>query len=179
MQGKPDPATLADKMAIQEQIRSYCRAVDRLDIPLGHAVFHEDSTADYGASYYQGPGRGVIDLICQHHLGLVSHSHQVTNVLIEVTGDTAGSESYVYGTMRRDAGAEAGGGKQMQIGIWARYLDAWEKREGRWAVVQRMVVYDHEEVRDVTPMGQEIRSTRGPDDPSYGYLTHRKWGEPI
>ena len=173
MNGFPDPATLADKMAIQEQIRSYCRAVDRLDIPLGHGVFHEDSHADYGASYYQGPGCGVIDLICQHHLGLLSHSHQVTNVLIEVDGDTAGSESYVYGTMRSDAGE----GRLMQIGVWARYLDSWEKREGRWAIVRRMVVYDHEEVRDVAPMGQEVRSTRGADDPSYGYLTARKWGD--
>ncbi len=173
MNGIPDPATLADKMAIQEQIRSYCRAVDRLDIPLGHAAFHEDSHADYGAAYYQGPGRGVVDLICQHHLGLLSHSHQVTNVLIEVMDDTAGSESYVYGTMRRDVGD----GKQMQIGVWARYLDQWEKREGRWAILRRMVVYDHEELRDAVPMGQEIRSTRDAADPSYGFLNTRKWGD--
>jgi hypothetical protein len=173
MYGIPDPATLADKMAIQEQIRSYCRAVDRLDVSLGHAVFHEDSHADYGAAYYQGPGRGVIDLICQHHLGLLSHSHQVTNVLIEVDGDRAGSESYVYGTMRRDLG----GGKLGQIGVWARYLDAWEKRAGRWAIARRMVIYDHEEMREVTPMGQEIRSTRDAADPSYGFLTARKWGD--
>lgn len=173
MQGKPDPETLADKMAIQEQIRAYCRSVDRLDVPLGHGVFHEDSHADYGAGYYQGPGRGVIDLICQHHLGLTSHSHQVTNVLIELDGNRAGSESYVYGTMRRDMG----GGKQMQIGVWARYLDAWEKREGCWRIARRMVVYDHEEMRDVAPMGQEIRSTRDADDPSYGFLTSRKWGD--
>jgi hypothetical protein len=116
----------------------------------------------------------VVDLICQHHLGLISHSHQVTNVLIEVAGDTAGSESYVYGTMRRDVGD----GKQMQIGVWARYLDSWEKRDGCWRIARRMVVYDHEELRDAVPMGQEIRSTRGADDPSYGFLIHRKWGDP-
>ncbi len=172
MQGQPDPATLADKMAIQEQIRSYCRAVDRLDVPLGHAVFHEDSHADYGGSYYRGPGRGVIDLICRHHLHLISHSHQVTNVLIEVDGDRAGSESYVYGTMRQEVR-----GKLLQIGVWARYLDSWERRDGAWRIARRMVVYDHEEVREAAPMGQEIRSTRGADDPSYGFLTSRKWGE--
>jgi hypothetical protein len=173
MHGVPDPATVADKLAIQEQIRAYCRAVDRLDVPLGHAVFHEDSHADYGAGYYQGPGRGVIDLICRHHLGLTSHSHQVTNVLIEIDGDRAGSESYVYGTMRIERE-----GRTQQLGVWARYLDIWEKRAGRWAIVRRMVVYDHEEVRDVTAMGQEIRSQRGPGDPSYGFLTGRKWGDP-
>ncbi len=171
MEGKPDPATLADKMAIQEQIRSYCRAVDRLDIPLGHGVFHEESTADYGEDYYQGPGRGVIDLICQHHLHLTSHSHQVTNVLIEVDGDRAGSESYVYGTMRSEAD-----GKVRHLGVWARYLDSWEKRDGCWRIAKRMVVYDHEEMREATPMGQKIRSTRDAGDPSYQFLTRRKWG---
>lgn len=163
---------LADKQAIKDLIRSYCRAVDRLDIPLGHSIWHEDGTADYGKDYYQGPGKGVIDLICQHHLGLLSHSHQVTNILIDLRGDEAGSESYVYGTMRREHE-----GKQLQIGVWARYLDHWEKRDGRWGLVKRMVVYDHEEMREAAPMGQEIRSTRGADDPSYQFLTSRKWGD--
>lgn len=172
MTGIPDVATLADKQAIKELIRTYCRAVDRLDIPLGHSIWHEDGVADYGKDYYQGPGKGVIDLICQHHLGLLSHSHQVTNILIDLRGDEAGSESYVYGTMRREHE-----GKHMQIGVWARYLDHWEKREGRWGLIKRMVVYDHEEMREVAPMGQEIRSARGADDPSYQFLTSRKWGD--
>lgn len=167
-----DLAELADKQAITELIYTYCRAVDRLDIPLGHSIWHEDGYADYGQSYYQGPGKGVIDTICKHHLGLLSHSHQVTNILIGLDGDQAGSESYVYGTMRMEQG-----GKLMQLGVWARYLDKWEKREGRWGLVRRMVVYDHEEIREATSMGQEIRSTRDADDPSYQFLTHRKWGE--
>ena len=52
-----DPAEmrgLLDRQAITEQIYRYCRAVDRLDIPLGHSVFHEDATADYGDSLYRG-----------------------------------------------------------------------------------------------------------------------------
>ncbi len=44
-------------------------------------------------------------------------------------------------------------------------------------LVRRMVVYDHEEVREATAMGQEIRSRRDGDDPSYRFLTSRKWGE--
>src|SRR5690606_22158123 len=113
-----------------EVIRIYCRAVDRLDIPLGQSIFHEDGYADYGAGFYQGPGKGVIEAICQSHHHLTSHSHQVTNILIEVDGDRAGSESYVFGTMR-----SAHDGKTMQIGVWGRYLDRWEKRDGRWGIV--------------------------------------------
>jgi hypothetical protein len=158
---------LADKQAIRDLIYTYCRAVDRLDVPLGHSIWHEDGVADYGASYYQGPGKGVIDLICQHHLGLTSHSHQVTNILINLDGDHAGSEAYVSGTMRA-----ARDGKTMQISVWARYLDAWERRDGRWGLVKRMVVYDHEDMREATPMGQEIRSTRDANDPSFRFLAN-------
>ncbi len=167
-------AELADKQAIRDLIYTYCRAVDRLDVPLGHSIWHEDGQADYGKDFYQGPGKGVIDKIIASHDGLNSHSHQVTNILIDLDSDRAGSESYVSGTMRLERE-----GQQMQIGVWARYLDAWEKRDGRWGLIKRMVVYDHEEIRPVTPMGQEIRSTRDASDPSYRFLVSRKWRERI
>ena len=44
---------LVDKDAIRDLIHAYCRAVDRLDVALGHSIWHADSYADYGASYYQ------------------------------------------------------------------------------------------------------------------------------
>lgn len=156
---------LIDKQAITEAIYSYCRAVDRLDVPLGESIWHDDAFADYGASYYQGPGKGVISVICRHHGGLLSHSHQVTNILIDLAGDRAGSEAYVTGTMRLERD-----GKLLQIGVWARYLDSWEKRAGRWGIVRREVVFDHDEIREVTPMGREPTFTRDRGDPSYEYV---------
>lgn len=167
----PDSDTirrLADKQAIRDLIYTYCRAVDRLDVPLGHSIWHEDGYADYGADYYQGPGRGVIDLICQHHLGLLSHSHQVTNILVELQGNLAGSEAYVSGTMRMERD-----GKQMIMGVWGRYLDRWERRDGRWGLLHRYVVFDHEEIREIQPMGRESRATRDAGDPSYAILRGR------
>ncbi|MGE0284433.1 MAG: nuclear transport factor 2 family protein, partial [Rhizobiaceae bacterium] len=50
---------VADRLAIADKLYKYCRSVDRLDVPLGHSVFHEDSYADFPT--YQGPGRGWID----------------------------------------------------------------------------------------------------------------------
>ena len=173
MTGIPDIATLADKQAITEVIRTYCRAVDRLDIPLGQSIFHEHAIADYGP-FYNGIGIGVIEAICESHHHLTSHSHQVTNILIEVDGDSAGSESYVFGTMRSE-----NDGKVMQIGVWGRYLDKWEKRGGRWGIVHRKVVFEHDEIREVTSAGQEPRSTRDGTDPSYQFLTSRKFGDAI
>lgn len=155
---------LADKQAIRDLIHTYCRAVDRIDVPLGHSIWHEDGVADYGR-FYNGPGRGVIDAICDSHRHLLSHSHQVTNILIALDGDAAGSEAYVSGTMRVERD-----GRLLHMEVWARYIDSWEKRDGRWGLLRRTVVYDHESIREATPMGQEIRSTRDRSDPSYSVL---------
>ncbi len=156
---------LADKEAIRDLIYIYCRAVDRLDIPLGQSVWHEDGHADYGADYYQGPGKGVVDKVCADHLNLLSHSHQVANILIVLDGDRAGSESYVHGTMRAERS-----GQIVQISVWGRYCDGWEWREGRWGLVRREVIFDHEEVRQVMPMNHKNRGSRDTSDPSYRFL---------
>ncbi|MCW1428739.1 nuclear transport factor 2 family protein [Novosphingobium sp. JCM 18896] len=165
MAGESEIRALLDKQAIHEALYAYCRSVDRLDHALGHAVFHEDSHADYGEGVYQGPGRGAIDTIIKQHDGLTSHSHQVSNVLIALDGDRAGSEAYMTGTMRMQRD-----GKEFQIFVRARYLDRWEKRDGRWGIVERAIAYDHDEVREVTAMRGTHNSTRDTSDPSYGFL---------
>ena len=165
MPAEAEIQALLDKTAIREALYAYCRSVDRLDHALGHGVFHEDSHADYGETVYQGPGRGAIDTIIRQHDGLTSHSHQVSNVLIALDGDRAGSEAYMTGTMRMQRE-----GKEFQIFVRARYLDAWEKRDGRWAIVRRELAYDHDEVREVASMRGPSHSARDASDPSYKFL---------
>jgi hypothetical protein len=80
---------VADHQAIADKIYRYARSVDRIDEKLGYTVWHEDGTADYGADIYQGSGRGFIDWCCESHRHALSHSHQMTNVIIELDGDRA------------------------------------------------------------------------------------------
>lgn len=163
MQGQPDSAHLADWLAIQQQIYNYCRSVDRLDVPLGHGVFHEDSYADFPT--YKGPGRGWIDAVCVAHLDFLHHSHQVTNVLIHVDGERAGSEAYVTANLRQRQGE-----RLINRMFSARYIDKWSKRGGRWAIDRRDCVVDFSAEQDVTSLGNDARSARDPSDPSYGVL---------
>jgi hypothetical protein len=154
---------IADRLAIAEQIYRYCRSVDRLDVPLGHGVFHADSTADFG--FYKGSGRGWIDFICEEHRKFLHHSHQVTNIIIEVDGDRAGSEAYVTATLRsRD------GDKIMQRQIFARYVDAWSRRDDRWAIDSRECVIDFDSIGEVSQLIEHQRSRRDRTDPSYALL---------
>ncbi len=155
---------LADRQAITDQIYRYCRAMDRIDHQLGYSIWHEGGTADYGQNY-QGTGRGFIDHVCAQHAGLQQHSHQMSNIVIELDGDKAGSESYVTATLRmvRD-------GKTMQMSVISRYIDTWSKREGRWALDHRRAVMEMDEMREVAPMKVHDIARRDRSDPSYTVL---------
>jgi hypothetical protein len=156
---------LADRQAITDLIYRYCRSVDRLDIPLGHSIWHDDAIADYGAAIYQGPGRGVIDQICAQHLQTLHHSHQISNIIIDLAGDRAGSESYVTATLRMKQGEAL-----MQITVWSRYIDQWSRRAGRWGLDKRVTVIDFDEIREVKPLSGPGRGRRDRNDPSYAVL---------
>jgi hypothetical protein len=157
---------IADRQAITDQIYRYCRSMDRRDIPLGHKVFHEDATADYGPGSYTGTGRGFIDWVAKVHTeNFDSHSHQITNVIINLDGDRAGSESYVTVALRFTED-----GRPKLFRVWARYLDTWSRRDGHWAIDHRTTIIDLDEERDLEPRSPSYRGDRGPGDPSYAVL---------
>jgi hypothetical protein len=156
---------IIDKDALRTQLFNYCRAVDRLDIELGRSVFYEDSYADYGEQFYRGPGKDVINAICEYHLSMISHSHQVTNILIVLEGEKAASEAYLTATLRLEQE-----GRDMRVLLRARYLDKWEKRGGYWAIVHRELAYDHADMSQITPMPGADTGRRDRSDRSYFFL---------
>jgi len=155
---------LSDRQAITDQIYRYCRAMDRIDHELGYSIWHDDGTADYGA-VFQGSGRGFIDHVCAQHAGLIQHSHQVSNVIIALDGERAGSEAYVTATLRRQSGD-----RLMQMTVIGRYIDRWSKRAGRWAIDHRIAVLEMDEMREVTAMKHHDQARRDRSDPSYAVL---------
>jgi hypothetical protein len=147
--------------AIRRRLYQYCRAVDRLDAPLGYSVWHEEGTADYGPMF-QGTGRGFIDWVIEQHRGLEAHSHQITNILIELDGHEGSSEAYVSATLRlRRAG------RRLQVDVRGRYLDRWSWRDGRWAILHRRYVHDFDHVQEVTASEIEGWGRRDRQDASY------------
>lgn len=153
-----------DRLAIMDKVYRYCRSVDRLDIPVGHSCWHEDGTAKFPR--YDGSGRSWIDFICEEHLLFLDHSHQVTNILIELDGDRADSESYVTATLRR----KEDDGRIVLVEFWARYLDTWSKRDGEWAIDHRECVVDYGATREITPIPTNGQARRDAADPSYAVL---------
>jgi len=154
-----------DIQAITKQIYNYCRSMDRMDKEIGYAVWHEDGLADYGETIFQGTGRGFIDFVTDTHARMISHSHQVANIIINLDGDRAGSESYVTGALRFDID-----GQLTQVIVRGRYCDRWSCRNGRWAIDKRVFVHDFDERRTIDAIQFPGWSTRDKNDPSYAIL---------
>lgn len=165
MSTNAEAQAVADRLAITDLIYRYCRSVDRLDVPLGHSIWHEDGHADYGKDVYQGNGRGVIDYICAQHLHTLYHTHQVGNVLLEVNGDRAGSETYVTANLRVQRDEQL-----LQMSVWGRYIDSWSRRDGRWGLDKRIAIRDFDEVREVKALHENDVGRRDRSDPSYAVL---------
>jgi len=149
---------VADRQQITDLIYRYCRAVDRIDVELGCSVWHDDGLAEL-EGFYSGSGRGFIEKVCTQHRTLLCHSHQISNIIITLTGERAGSESYVWATLRlRD------GERLKQIMVWSRYIDRWSRRNGRWGIDRRVTIRDFDEVREVVALSRPGR--RDASDPS-------------
>lgn len=160
-----DLVPIVERHAIADLIYRYCRAVDRLDHALGYSIWHADGTADYGEGVYQGSGHGFIDFVIGQHGQTLGHSHQVTNIVLELDGDRAASEAYHTAALRilRDD-------LMFEITVRGRYIDRWSKRDGRWGIDHRITIRDLDDIRPVTPMSTVTAGRRDPGDPSYAVL---------
>lgn len=132
-----DLQLLLDKEAIRDQIYVYCRALDRIDNELGYTVFTEDSHVDYGPTF-KGTGADFIDMMLKQHRKMISTHHMMTNILIQVDGDTAVSETYMYAACKYPT-------KKGSFSVEARCrdMDKWVRRDGKWLICDRVVAGDN------------------------------------
>jgi hypothetical protein len=116
---------LADHSAIRSVLNRYCRGLDRMDKAMSYGVFSDDASAHYH-DLYEGSGHGFVDWVWVAHEQMERHSHQISNILIELDGDKAVSEAYVTITLWTQPP------DTREIVCRGRYLDRWERRDGGW-----------------------------------------------
>jgi hypothetical protein len=125
---------LADRQAIHDCLMTYCRAVDRLDRELLLEVYHPDAVEDHGV--FVGDREGFADWVIGYH-ARAQHGtqHVITNHVCDLDGDVAHCETYyMFAAMNVD-------GSPLTL-TGGRYIDRFERREGRWAIALRKVVSD-------------------------------------
>ena len=158
---------LSAKQEITEIIYRYCRGLDRMDQQMVLDVWHPNGTLDYD-SYFVGTPEDFVTWVWEFHLTLDRHSHEITNVIIELDGDDrAVAESYFIVTLRWPT---VDGEPTKVITNHGRYLDRLSRRDGRWAVDHRECIVDTgtrvELVDDPAIDGSASRATRDESDPS-------------
>lgn len=126
---------LQSRQEIHDCVLRYCRGGDRLDAEIMVSAYHADAIEEHGK--FVGPAAEFVDFaIHQHRQAHLTHQHYVMNHRCELDGDMAHAETYFMFVAIHKQGE-----KVMQIG-GGRYLDRFERRDGRWAIAYRVALRD-------------------------------------
>lgn len=157
--------SLQDKQHITEVLYRYSRAVDRKDFEAVRECYFEDAVDNHGG--YVGTVGGLIEDMKQRHQTIDSSMHFVTNVLIELDGDAAQVESYCLCFLRQNPSSE--GADQTLATVKCRYIDRFERRDNRWRIADRIVVFDESTNTEIENLlnPRWVQSRRSQNDPVY------------
>ncbi|MGD9987550.1 nuclear transport factor 2 family protein [Pseudonocardia sp.] len=163
---------LLDRAEIHDVLMRYCRGVDRGDVELLRSVYHLDSVDDHG--YWSGPGQEFPEfIVARLATAALRTTHAVANELIELDGDTARVETYVFAYLWRATDAADGAGAEALDMFAGRYVDLFARRDGVWRIASRTVVHDWSCTPQVLPPALGVpldgfaRGTRDRSDPCY------------
>ena len=127
-------ARLEARAEIVDCMQRYARGMDRRDRPLLRSAYHDDAVDDHVG--FVGPVEDFIDWAFAYHSTQTRYQHYLLNHTAEVNGDEAHAETYYLfvATDREPANHMTLSG--------GRYVDRFERRDGRWAIVDRVCVVE-------------------------------------
>ena len=155
------------KQEITETLYRYCRAVDRMDRELYDSLFTSGAPVDFPE--FSGTAEGFGDWVWDAHALMQGHSHQITNVLVEVDDDatSAVSEASVTVCLRTKPEER---GQVYDVVDLGRYMDRWTRLDDRsWRISSRV---NRSDIRQVTAaaLSPPATAVRDRSDPSYDLL---------
>ena len=155
---------LKDRQDILDCIQRESRARDRHDVDMIAGCWWEDGADEHGPVITRALAYPV-KANAGHSANFNNTSHNITNHLCTIEGDTAYCESYVVG------GLFWLDGKTTTI-AFGRYLDQLEKRNGAWRLVTRRCTIEMSADTDGTWVHSKnvkgfLKGLRDKDDPSY------------
>jgi hypothetical protein len=129
---------LIARAEIYDVLMTYCRAVDRGDVELLRSIYWAGAQERHGG--FRGTGHDFASYIVEkmdapRFIG----QHHITNISYRFDGpDEARVESYFLAFQPYIAE----GGPSLLGFIGGRYHDRFERRQGRWKVLDRLVILD-------------------------------------
>ncbi len=148
---------LQDRQAILDCIHRYCRGVDRMDRELLLSAYHADAIDDHGV--FVGVAADFATWVFStQQSDQVSHQHAILNHSCELNGDRAHTETYfLYQGTNRIGPATLSGG---------RYVDRFDRRDGRWAIAARVCVVEWISELGKDPASPDFRAALNSNAPS-------------
>lgn len=131
---------LAARAEIHDVLLRYCRGLDRLDMSLVRGAFHPDAYIHFPESLHIGGVEGFFQFLEKEMPRFNRTMHNLGNSLIEFDGSrTAYVETYLNADHE---GTDQHQWKNEKVRLWARYLDRFEERNGRWAIAERKMLVE-------------------------------------
>lgn len=162
---------LADQLEIQRLLALYCRGIDRCDAALLKTVYWPDADEEHGI--FNGKAWAFADFIVPLIRGMKITSHAISNVLIELDGDVALTETYVNAYHLMDDPQQG----PLEMIVAGRYLDRFERRDGAWRIAKRTFVMDWNQNRPASVQWSggmydalDVRGSNDARDPSHRHL---------
>ena len=127
---------LLAKEEIRDVLYRYARGVDRKDVDLLKSCYHAEAI-DAHWSFIGNAHEFADEILKPHQMGQVPlYKHFITNILIEVSGDRAFCESSYLFTQTLQLNSERSAAMTNE----GRYLDIFERRDGEWRILFRLLV---------------------------------------
>ena len=166
---------LLSKQSITELINKYPRGLDRGDRALLMSLAHPGAKMRFGNRDFPS-WEAYVDWLIKAHDEMAGNNHRMSNIVIEVKGDRAVSET--TGTATLLVPKEGNPNLYEERWMHSRYLDTWSRRNGKWALDGRHTISDYRRVLDVptelVKSRYEVRGHIGRADPSYAHFDSLK-----
>lgn len=122
---------IGDERDIERALVRFARAMDDRDWKGLSQILAEDAVGDFGTGRLEGSA-AIIELIRGFLDNCGVTQHLLGNVLVEVNGDHATSSAYVRDLHLSRSDPE------LTFQTLGDYHDRWERRDGRWWLVERV-----------------------------------------
>ena len=169
-----------DRQEIEQLMYRHARSLDRMDGELMKSTYWEDATEEHQDPIYpelfhwNDNAWKFVPGAMKGFEALKVTQHRISNILIELDGDRATAETYVWAY---HVGVENGVDKEGILG--GRHYFNLERRNGEWRIKHRLTIFDWNQNQDATAIWSDkvldqYRGKRDRTEASYDYIEREK-----
>lgn len=129
-----------DRQEIRDLMARYARGIDRMDWQLVRSCYHPGARDDRGV--FRGDVEELITFLASDQAlpAFACTMHTMSNQNVVIDGPCADAETYCITYHRSTERQRDWGRADVTIGL--RYVDELERHDGRWGIVNRVVVHE-------------------------------------